>query len=282
MSCSRLAVDPSARIHKDSPPEYLQRLAEVYIDGCPMPKLNNDKIYIETIQKHYPVTLEQARNYSIVGCVEPAVSNDHFGNTDCANVNLALPFLQALKGQEYDLWIYDYGDIFEKMNTNTLEYFFGGNGKISKAILSHHYKTLKSHARKKGRYIYNPPSSMDELLESFQTRLNIVTKSILIDHQKIEKLLRENYTTPLASSLSEGCIESGKDLYEGGAKINSSGIQALGVVDVADSLYSLNEVVFKKKLYTMNNVLNAIDNNFEGEINQQIRGGITCSTKIRR
>ena len=171
-----LAVDPSARIHKDSPPEYLQRLAEVYIDGCPMPKLNNDKIYIETIQKHYPVTLEQARNYSIVGCVEPAVSNDHFGNTDCANVNLALPFLQALKGQEYDLWIYDYGDIFEKMNTNTLEYFFGGNGKISKAILSHHYKTLKSHARKKGRYIYNPPSSMDELLESFQTRLNIRDK----------------------------------------------------------------------------------------------------------
>ena len=107
-----------------------------------------------------------------------------------------------------------------------------------------------------------------------------MTKSILIDHQKIEKLLRENYTTPLASSLSEGCIESGKDLYEGGAKINSSGIQALGVVDVADSLYSLNEVVFKKKLYTMNNVLNAIDNNFEGEINQQIRAALLAVPKF--
>jgi formate C-acetyltransferase len=269
-----LAVDPSARIHKDSPPEYLQRLAEVYIDGCPMPKLNNDQIYIDTIQKHYPVTLEQARNYSIVGCVEPAATDDHFGNTDCANVNLALPFLQAMKGHEHDLWNYGYGDMFEKMDTNTLEWIFDGNSKISKAILSHHYKTVKSHARKKGLYNYNPPSNMDELLERFQKRLNFLTQSILADHQKIEKVLREHYTTPLASSLSRGCVESGKDLYEGGAEINSSGIQALGVTDVADSLYALDEIVFKKQIYTITDVINAIDNNFDGEVNQQIRDAL--------
>jgi formate C-acetyltransferase len=109
------AIDPSARIHKDSPEKYLERLAEVYINGCPMPKVNSDDVYIKAILKHYPVTIEQARNYAIVGCVEPNASDDHFGNTDCANVNLALPFLQALKGHTYDLWKpASFGEILDK------------------------------------------------------------------------------------------------------------------------------------------------------------------------
>ena len=50
------AVNMTARIHENSPVEYLDRLAEVYINGAPMPALYNDEIYLETIQKHYPVT----------------------------------------------------------------------------------------------------------------------------------------------------------------------------------------------------------------------------------
>ncbi len=94
------AVNMTARIHQDSPAEYLDRLAEVYINGAPMPALYNDEIYLDTLQRHYPVPIEDARNYSIVGCVEPNASDDHFGNTDCANMNVTLPFLQALKGEE--------------------------------------------------------------------------------------------------------------------------------------------------------------------------------------
>jgi formate C-acetyltransferase len=121
---------------------------------------------------------------------------------------------------------------------------------------------------------------MDELLRRFQTRLNYLTKSILSDHQDIEKILRENFTTPLASSLSEGCIAQGKDLYEGGASINSSGIQAVGVTDVADSLFAINEVVFKKKQYSIKKIIHAIDNNFQGSYNQQIRAALLAVPKF--
>ena len=100
------SADPAARIHKGSPPEYMERIARIYLKGIPLPQLFSDEIYIESLLKHYPTTLEDARDYSIVGCVEPVASNDHFGNTDCANMNLAIPFLQALKGQEHDLWNY--------------------------------------------------------------------------------------------------------------------------------------------------------------------------------
>ena len=48
------AGNMTARIHKDSPPEYLDRLAEVYINGSPMPALYNDEIYLETLAKTLP------------------------------------------------------------------------------------------------------------------------------------------------------------------------------------------------------------------------------------
>ncbi len=121
---------------------------------------------------------------------------------------------------------------------------------------------------------------MDELLERFQTRLNRLAKSILTDHQKIEKELRKNFTTPLASSLFNGCIESGKDVYEGGTTLNSSGIQALGVTDVADSLNAINEVVYNKKLYSIRDIINAIENNFQGDNYQHIQSALLAVPKF--
>jgi pyruvate-formate lyase len=121
----------TARIHKDSPKEYLDRLAEIYINGCPMPELFSDEIYIDSIQRHYDTTLEHARNYAIVGCVEPNASDDHFGNTDCANMNLALPLLQAIRGHEHDLWNYNKREQREKIVTKFLEYTLKGKNPFS-------------------------------------------------------------------------------------------------------------------------------------------------------
>ena len=154
--------------------------------------------------------MEDARNYAIVGCVEPNASDDHFGNTDCANVNVTLPFLQALKGEEDDLWNFGFVDQLEKMTTKFFEYNCRRDNKFSKFVLSK-YSSAQKRFKKKRASKPNPPANMDELLERYQIRLNHLTNSILTDHQKIEKEIRENFTTPLASSLSKGCIESGKE-----------------------------------------------------------------------
>ena len=276
-----LCVDPSARVHPGSPDRYLQRLAEVHINGCPMPKVNNDEVYVETLRRHYDTSLESARDYSIVGCVEPCASDDHFGNTDCANVNLALPFLQALKGHEHDLWHFGPGDMWWKIHTNTLEYLFEEKpGKLPQAILKRRYRAMKERERRQGLMEYDPPADMDESLRRFQGRLNALTGSILADHQKIEGLLRQHFLTPLGSALSPGCVASGKDLYEGGATLNSSGIQAVGVVDVADSLCALDEVVFTKRRFGLRDVLAAMDADFEGAEGQRIRAALLAAPKF--
>lgn len=275
-----LAVNMVARINKKSPQKYLDRLAEVYINGSPMPELFSDEIYVESIMRHYPTTVENARNYSIVGCVEPVASDDHFGNTDCANMNLALPFLQALKGQEHDLWNFGKREQFEKLTTNIINYMFKGESNFSKKMRARRERTVYKRNVKRGRFNYNPPENMDELTARFQNRLNVLANGVLADHQKIEKALRENFTTPLASSLYKGCIERGLDAYEGGTTFNSAGIQAVGVTDVADSLFALNEAVFKNKLFTIGEVISAIDNNFEGGYNQKIREALLAVPKF--
>lgn len=275
-----LAINMTARIHKDSPKEYLDRLAEIYINGCPMPELFSDEIYIDSIQRHYDTTLEHARNYAIVGCVEPNASDDHFGNTDCANMNLTLPLLQAIRGHEHDLWNYNKREQREKIVTKFLEYTLKGKNQISRAILSSHDKKTRKRLAQRGWYTYNPPADMDELLDRFQTRLNVLANGVLADHQLIEEKLREGFTTPLASALYEGCVESGKDVYEGGARINSSGIQAVGVTDVADSLYAINELVFKQNKYTLLDIIEAIEDNFASEKNQAIRESLLAVPKF--
>ena len=275
-----LAADLSARVHKDSPDVYLERIAQVYIGGCPIPQLFSDDVYIKTLIKHYPTTLENARDYAIVGCVEPKANDDHFGNTDCANVNLALPFLQALKGHDYDVWNEGLRDQLIALSTNFLKYVFDGNNALSRVVRRGCMRLRQRRNAKRGLHRYNPPSSMDELLERFQARLNHVTQSILADHQKIEAQLRRSLTTPLASSLFRGCIESGKDVYEGGTTINSSGIQAVGVTDVADSLHAIDEVVFKAKRYTISDIIDALDHDFQGNGYREIRSALLAVPKF--
>lgn len=273
------AINMTARIHPDSPAEYLERLAEVYINGAPMPALYNDEIYIETLQKHYDTKVQDARNYAIIGCVEPNASDDHYGNTDCANMNVVLPFLQALKGEENDLWNIDVSEQVEKLATKFFEYNFGKDNKLSKSVLSKYNDVLRSHKKKKAS-LPNPPATMDELMERFQLRLDRLATSILTDHQKIEEEIRKNFTTPLASSLSRGCIDSGKDVNEGGARFNSSGIQAVGITDVADSLHAIDEVAFRKKLYSIKDIIRAMDNDFVGPHNRKIREALLAVPKF--
>jgi len=275
-----LAINMTARIHPDSPAEYLNQIAEVYINGSPMPELFNDTIYIDSLQKHYPTTLENARNYSIVGCVEPNASDDHFGNTDCANMNLALAFLQALKGDTRDLWNFGKKERREKLLTKFVDHNFRGKNFLSRFIRTRYANYRQRLLRDNTMTEYYPPAGMEELVARFQERLNVLAASILADHQHIEGKLRENFTTPLASSLFSGCIESGKDVYEGGTTFNSSGIQAIGVTDVADSLHAIEEVVYQEKLYTLEDVIEAIDHNFEGEYFSKIRQALLSVPKF--
>jgi pyruvate formate-lyase/glycerol dehydratase family glycyl radical enzyme len=260
-----ISVNMAARIHSGSPKEYVERIAEVYLGGSPMPELFNDDVYIPALQRHYPSRLDEARDYSIVGCVEPTASRDHFGNTDCGNVNLTIPFLRALRGDERPMWRWG---LLEGIDRKLL--YQAAEKLHLKWVLT--WDRAPAHQR--------APKSMEELMARFEARTREVTKAVLHDHALIEAALSREFSTPLTSSLYEGCMKTGRCVTEGGTSINTSGIQGVGVTDVADSLCAIDEVVFKRRFCTMQDLLDALAANFEGAWYQAIRAALLAAPKF--
>ena len=81
----------------------------------------------------------------------------------------------------------------------------------------------------------------------------------------IEKANAEHFPTPYSSLTILGCIDSATDLSRGGAPYNASGVQAVGVADVANSLAVIDQLVFDKRLYSLEEIASACANNFEGQ-----------------
>ena len=274
-----ISVNMAARIHQGSPAEYVERIAGIYLNGSPMPELFNDEVYVAALRREYDTPIEDARNYSIVGCVEPVASDDHFANTDSANVNVVLPFLQALDGDRRHLWKSgDLGTLDQRLLgpiRSGLRRHAGEGPVVGR--LGRAWKRLEGRLPGGRR---NPPNSMDELMERFRERLQEVVRDVLADQQLIETAISRSLTTPLASSLYPGCMASGKDVHEGGTHYNSSGIQAVGVTDVADSLAAIDDLVFRQRRYTLCDVLDAMDADFEGARYLQLHKDLLAAPKF--
>jgi formate C-acetyltransferase len=75
----------------------------------------------------------------------------------------------------------------------------------------------------------------------------------------------EQRPVPLASSLTDDCLARGLDLTAGGARYNFTGVQGVGVATVGDSLAAIDWLVFDQKRVTMDQLLAALDADFEGQ-----------------
>lgn len=218
--------DPNymARIHAGSPPEYVRRAVEVACQGQAVPGLFSDEATIAALRAHgYP--LEEARDYGVVGCVEPTMPGRSFCSTDAGLFNLPLCLILALN-----------------------------RGRQPGAL------------RRIGAKTPDPAAfrTMDDVLAAFETQVDFMVARMLRDFAIVERANRDFHPTPFSSLLVAGCIESGRDVTAGGAHYNTSGIQGVGVADVADSLAALDEVVFTRQAATLAEVREAMAHDFAG------------------
>lgn len=112
----------------------------------------------------------------------------------------------------------------------------------------------------------NPESfeTFEELYDAFFKHLEY-GNDIARKHGRIGCMLVEkSLPILLRSVLTDGCIESGKDVWAGGAKYNTSVYIANGAVDAANSLAAVKHLVFDEKKLTMRELLDALEANFEG------------------
>jgi formate C-acetyltransferase len=107
--------------------------------------------------------------------------------------------------------------------------------------------------------------TMEDLMKSFSDQVNFLASKFIEGINSIDRINAEQRPLPFISSLTEGCLKNGKDVTQGGAIYNSSGIQVVGVATVADSLAAIDRLVFKEKRISMEALLDALASDFEGK-----------------
>lgn len=107
-------------------------------------------------------------------------------------------------------------------------------------------------------------TSYEEVFDGFEKMLKYVVDIKVAGNNIIERLYMEYMPVPLLSVITDDCIEKGVDYNAGGARYNTSYIQCVGIATITDSLSSIKKNIFEDKTITMNELLDAIDNNFEG------------------
>ena len=90
----------SVRIWNGTPNEFIFKCAELTRTGVGLPAYYNDEVIIPALMSR-GITLEEARNYNIIGCVEPQVPGKTDGWHDAAFFNMLRP-LELVFSNGYD------------------------------------------------------------------------------------------------------------------------------------------------------------------------------------
>ncbi len=106
--------------------------------------------------------------------------------------------------------------------------------------------------------------SMSELLQQLEEQTHERILGLKHSLDAIERSGARFFPTPLSSLTIGGCIENATDSTRGGAWYNASGIQAVGVADLANSLAVIAKLVFQEKQYTLEELANACATDFAG------------------
>ncbi len=107
-------------------------------------------------------------------------------------------------------------------------------------------------------------ATMDDLLAAFRRRLEQWVRSAVDGNDAIERAHALCRPTPLLSLLVEGCHANARDVTAGGARYNSSGLQGVGLADVADSLAAIEQFAFVEKRVSVAQLLDAVAADFAG------------------
>lgn len=68
---------------------------------------------------------------------------------------------------------------------------------------------------------------------------------------------------PLLSLFNKNCVESSKDIANGGAIYNNYGFTSVGLANLVNSLYAIDKLVFKDKKYKLDEFVGIINSNFK-------------------
>ncbi len=215
------APSMSVRVWNKSPHDFLIKAAKVTRTGVGLPAYYNDEVIIPSLLSRR-LTIEDARDYGIIGCVEPQKAGKTWGWHDAAFFNMC----------------------------RVLELTFS-NGRDTDGtqvgIASGNIDTFKT---------------FDDFFEAYKKQMKYCISLLVNADNAIDVAHAERCPLPYLASMVDDCIKRGKTPEQGGAIYNFTGPQGFGIANVADSMFAIRTLVFEQKKYTLHEIKDALDNNF--------------------
>ena len=106
--------------------------------------------------------------------------------------------------------------------------------------------------------------SFDELMDAYKKQIEYFLDIKVQGSNVIEKIYADYMPVPFLSIITNDCITKGKDYNAGGARYNTSYIQGVGIGTITDCVAAVKYNVFDEKRFTMEELMQAMQDNFEG------------------
>jgi formate C-acetyltransferase len=215
----------SAFIHDGTPPEFLRHICRLIRLGTGFPALHGEATTIQ-MMGNKGVAEDEVLEYCMVGCVEPNIHGKMSQWSDGGHYNFGAAVQLALDD-----------------GTSWLD----------------------------GRQL-GAPTGATESIQSFDALKEAVKAQLcrFIEHIATANLIIQvghalYLPKPFSSALVEGCVESGRDIADGGAKYNSGpAFIGTGIADLADSLAAVRKLVFEDGELTLPELVAVLRKDFEG------------------
>ncbi len=215
------------RISKKTPREFLLKAIKVHRATGGLAFYNDEIVIRDLLEDGF--ALEDARDYGVIGCVEPTSGGNCFSYT----AGNGIMMLGALE-----------------MALNRGRRVLGDDTII-------------------GAETPDPATfqSFEMVKDAFEKQLAYIVDHEVQAAELKDKAYAEAFPCLLLSSTIEGCLESGKDVTRGGAKYNHGHINAQALASVANSLAAIQWAVFDAKIVTMAELVRHLRHNFKGAEN---------------
>ncbi len=239
-----LEPKPNVRLHKGTPEKLMDKVVDMISSsqGAPF-LLNFDERSIAGMMREAKragieglINLDNVYDYAPVGCLENTMAgNDRSGTVDC-NLNL-------LKAMEL---VYANGKDMEP-------YFDDLSGKYTK---------LTQDGPKTGTL--DQLDTFEKFFDAYKIQTSYIIKK-LVDNYELSESIRAQYNpTPYLSILVDGCAEKGLDITQGGPEIKFVTMEGVTFATTVDSLLAVKYLVYDEKICTLQELVQALLDNWEG------------------
>lgn len=228
----------ACRIHNKSPQKYMEKIVDVVRAGMGFPACHFDDTHIKMMLAK-GVSIEDARDYCLMGCVEPQKSGRLYQWTSTSYTQWPI-CIELVLNHGVPLW---YG----KQVTPDL-------GPLTQ------YKTY------------------EDFDKAVKAQIQYITKWTAVMTVISQRVQRDLAPKPLMSIMFEGCMEKGRGVEAGGAMYNyGPGVVWSGLATYADSMAAIKKLVFDDKKYTLEQLNEGLKADFVGY--EQMRADCLAAPK---